>query len=279
MKRFVALAPLVLVGGLTLNWQLSSPLHTRAWRADYSRLPEVTEADGSYRVANIRNWDYATDGSVTRQEWISAKIDPEALVETGFLVEPFGGHDAIAHTMLSFGFADGATYVASIEARREVGEEYSAVKAAVLPIFEYLFVWTTERDMYLNSEFMAGDQLYLYPLAIPLEQQKAVLRAMLAETAEVQAHPRWYNTLFSNCTNVLARTVNKIAPDAVPFDKAWVLTGYADEFLYGQGVFGTAASFEDLQARAHVSPLIRELYGITDPAAFSRAIRARLSGS
>lgn len=279
MKRYLALAPLVLAGGLTLNWQLSSPSHDRDWRADYSRLPEVTEAGDAYRLANIRNWDYAPDGSVTRQEWITARIDPDSLTGTGFLVEPFGGHDAIAHTMLSFSFADGTSYVASIEARREVGEDYSAVKAAVLPIFEYLLVWTTERDMFLNSEFMAGDQLYLYPLDIPLDQQKAVLRAMLAETARIQAQPRWYNTLFSNCTNVLARTVNRIAPGAVPLDKAWVLTGYADEFLYAQGVFGKALPFEEMQARAHVSPRIRELAGIADAAAFSRAIRAPRPGS
>ncbi|SMX46647.1 lipoprotein N-acyltransferase Lnb domain-containing protein [Maliponia aquimaris] len=278
MKWYFALLPLALVGGLLLNWQLSQPSHTRAWRADHSRLPEVTEAGGIYRVANIRNWDYATDGSVTRQEWIAAEIDPDRLVGTGFLVEPFGGHDAIAHTMLSFSFSDGASYIASIEARREVGEEYSAVKAAVLPIFEYLFVWTTERDMYLNSEFMSGDQLYLYPLDIPLDQQRAVLKAMLAETAEIQAQPRWYNTLFSNCTNVLARTVNKFAPDAVPFDKAWVLTGYAAEFLYEQGFFGTALTFHEARARAHISPLIREFHGIADPVAFSQAIRARRSG-
>lgn len=279
MKRHFLFAPLVLIGGLSLNWHLWQPSHNRDWREDYSRLPEVTEQDGRFRLANIRDWDYARDGTVTRQDWLTREIDPDDLVQAGFLVEPFGGNAAIAHTMLVFTFADGASYVASIEARREVGEEYSAVKAALLPIFEYLFVWTTERDMYLNSEFMAGDQLYLYPLRLPPEQQKAVLAAMLRETAEVQAEPRWYNTLFSNCTNVLARTVNKIAPDAVPLDKAWVLTGHADEFLYGLGFFGTDLPFAEMEARAHISPVIRDLAGIGEATEFSRAFRARMSGS
>ncbi|WP_420326877.1 DUF4105 domain-containing protein [Mameliella sp.] len=278
MKRFLLLLPLIAIGGLVLNWQLTPPSHDRDWRADYSRLPGVARSGDTFRIENIRDWDYAEDGSVTRQEWITREIDPDGLSQAYFLVEPFGSIDAIAHTMLVFAFEDGSAYVASIEARREVGEAYSAPKAAVLPIFEYIFVWTTERDMYGNSEFMAGDELFLYPLDIPLAQQQAVLRAVIAETAEIQREPRWYNTLFSNCTNVLARTVNKIAPDAVPFDKAWFLTGYADEFLYAEGFIAPGESFEAVRDAALISPLIRELYDISDPVAFSRAFRERRAG-
>ncbi|WP_323770816.1 DUF4105 domain-containing protein [Antarctobacter sp.] len=279
MKRFLLLLPLVLIAGLILNWQLTPASHDRDWRDDYSRLPKVSKLDGLYRIKDIRDWDYAADGTVARQSWIARDIDPGALEQAYFLVEPFGAVDAIAHTMLSFSFADGSAYVASIEARREKGEAYSAPKAAVLPIFEYMFVWTTERDMYGNSEFYAGDQLYLYPLAIPLEQQKAVLRAMLDETADIQTAPRWYNTLFSNCTNVLARTVNKLDAGAVPLDVAWFLPGYAAAFLYEERFLKQAETFEAARQAAHISPLIRDLYHIGDPPAFSRALRAALNGN
>ncbi|MBY6117366.1 DUF4105 domain-containing protein [Mameliella alba] len=277
MKRFLMLLPIVLVGGLYLNWHLTPPSHDRDWREDYSRLPTVVRTAEGFRIENIRDWDYAEDGTVTRKDWITRGIVPESLTQAYFLVEPFGGHEAIAHTMLVFAFENGEAFVASIEARREVGEAYSAPKAAILPIFEYMFVWTTERDMYGNSEFLADDRLFLYPLSIPLTQQKAVLRAMIEETAEIQVTPRWYNTLFSNCTNVLARTVNKIAPDAVPFDKAWYLTGYADEFLYREGFLANGQSFEAAQDAALISPLIREMYGIADARTFSHAFRARLA--
>ncbi|WP_300533700.1 DUF4105 domain-containing protein [uncultured Mameliella sp.] len=279
MKRFLLLLPVIVGVGLVANWHLTAPSHDRDWRADYSRLPGVERVDNRFRIENIRDWDYAEDGSVTRQDWITREIDPATLSQAYFLVEPFGSIEAIAHTMLVFAFEDGSAYVASIEARREVGEAYSAPKAAVLPIFEYIFVWTTERDMYGNSEFMAGDELFLYPLDIPLAQQQAVLRAVIAETAEIQQEPRWYNTLFSNCTNVLARTVNKIAQDAVPFDKAWYLTGYADEFLYSEGFIAQGESFDAVRDGALISPLIREVYDIADPVTFSRAFRARRAGS
>lgn len=276
MKRFLLGLPLFVIVGLYVNWQLSPASHDRDWRDDYSRLPAVSETGGLYRIDGIRNWDYAEDGTVTRAEWIARDIDPDTLVQAYFLVEPFGSVDAIAHTMMSFAFEDGSAYVASVEARREKDEAYSAAKAAVLPIFEYMFVWTTERDMYGNSEFAAGDKLYLYPLSIPMDQQRAVLTAMLDETATLEQAPRWYNTLFSNCTNVLARTVNKIDPGAVPFDISWHLPGYADEFLYDQGFLAQAENFQAAHQAAYISPRIRRLYGITDPAAFSTALRADL---
>lgn len=275
---YLGIAVAVIAMTLYLPWQVLLPRHDRDWRADHSRLPLVSAGDGTAVIRNIRNWDYAPDGSVAREAWINATLVSDELEQAYFVVEPFTGSDAIAHTMLSFRFRDGKTYVASVEARREEGEAYNAPLAAVLPVFEYFFVWTTERDMFGNSEFWAGDQLYMYPLSIPIEQQRAVLEAMLRESEELVRHPRWYNTLFSNCTNVLARAVNRTRRGSVPFSKAWVLTGYADDFLYEQGMLADMGGFEATQERAFISPLVRELYGIKDPAAFSVALRERMRG-
>lgn len=283
MKRLLAGLLVVILlasGGFWVNWTLASPSHDRDWRADHERLARVREAGGGvYEVDDIRNWSYAPDGSASAEDWISATLDPEQLVQAYFIVEPFGSIPAIAHTMLSFEFADGSAYVVSVEARREVGEGYSAPKAAVLPIFEYLFVWSTERDMFANSEYWSEDDLYLYPLDIPLAHQKAVLRAMLDETRALEAAPRWYNTLFSNCTNVLARVVNRLEPGAVPFDAAWVLPGYSDEFLYDEGMIVDRGSFDATRNAAYISPHIPGAYAVTEPAAFSRRIREMMHGT
>ncbi|WP_141135946.1 hypothetical protein [Antarctobacter heliothermus] len=68
--------------------------------------------------------------------------------------------------------------------------------------------------------------------------------------------------------------MNKLDAGAVPFDIAWFLPGYSDEFLYEKGFLAQADSFEAAHRMAHISPLIRELYQIADPAAFSQALRA-----
>ena len=267
----------LVVSGVALNWRLATPSHDRDWRADYARLPTVESSGAGYLLGNIRNWSYAPDGSASEMAWFAREVRPDELVQSYFIVEPFGGNDAIAHTMLGFEFSDGTVLVASVEARREKGESYQPIRAALQPIFEYLIIWTTERDMFGNSEFMTGDALYLYPLAIPPDQQRAVLVAMLGETAEIMAAPRWYNTLFSNCTNVLARTVNDIAPGAVPFDISWNLPGYAAEFLFDQGMLERRGNFEETRAAAHVSPHIAPAYSQTDAAAFSAELRAALA--
>ncbi|MEX5728120.1 hypothetical protein Ga0609869_001473 [Rhodovulum iodosum] len=270
---FVGLA--VAIAGV---WLLSQPRNDRDWRADYARQPQVARGADAPVLRNIRNWSYAPDGTPTATPWIERALDPGALRQAWFVVEPFGPSPAIAHTMFAFEFEDGAVFVASIEARREVGESYSAVKAALLPIYEYIVVWTTERDMYANSEFVTGDQLFLYRLDIPLAHQRAILGAMIDRTEALQTQPRWYNTLFANCSNLLARVVNGLQAGAVPLHYSWILTGYADSYLHRLGYIGLGEGFATTERRAHISPLIPRAYGQTDPAAFSARLRALMDG-
>lgn len=273
VKAFVV-GLIVAIAGI---WGLSEPRNDRDWRADYARQPQVLRGEAAPVLRNIRNWSYAPDGTPTDTPWIERSLDPEALTQAWFLVEPFWGSPAIAHTMFAFEFEDGEVFVASMEARREVGEGYSAVKAAILPIYEYLIVWTTERDMYANSEFVSGDHLYLYRLDIPLAHQRAILNAMIDKTEALQERPQWYNTLFANCSNMLARVANGLQPGAVPLHYSWVLTGFADSYLHRLGYIGLGADFAAAEARAHISPLIPEVYRETDPVAFSARLRAEMA--
>lgn len=280
MKRLLAifLAALVLgAGAIAGLWILTFPSHDRDWIDDHARLTDMSSDGRLTHLQNVRDWRYADDGPPTARNWVDVAFDPADLRQVWFVVEPFTGSNAIAHTMMSFEFADGRAFVASIEARREKGEDYQAFRAALIPTFEYLVVWTTERDMFANSELWAKDDLYLYPLSIPLTQQRAVLDAVLERTKDVALHPRWYNTLFANCTNVLARAVNKVAPGAVPLDKAWVLTGYADDFLFRLGLIGPADTFADLEKQAFISPLIRPAFAAGGADGFSPTLRRLLA--
>ena len=266
---------LLVAGGFWLNWQLRQPSHDRNWQPLYATLPEVTREEGAYRISNIRNWSYGPDKSTT-PGWLDATLDPAELVDVYFIVEPFGSMKAIAHTMLGFEFADGAGYVASVEARRTVGQAYGGLKAGVLPMHEYMFVWATERDMYANSTFFTEDALYVYRLNLTAEAKRAVLTAMLDETAQLQETPRFYNTFFSNCTNVLARAVNKVSPGAVPWSISWHLPGYSAEYLIDRGLIEAPDGSEAVRAKAHITPHVEDLYEIEDPTSFAQGLRERL---
>lgn len=267
----LALLPL-LAAGLWINWALSTPSHDRPWQPLYSRLPQVEIMPDRYVFRDIRNWSYAENGAGT-PNWIDATLVPSELTNVWFIVEPFGENEAVAHTMLAFEFADGAAYVASVEARREIDESYGGLKAGILPMHEYMFVWTTERDMYANSTYMARDDLHLYRLELPEGGEQAVLQAMVQETAELMAEPRWYNTFFSNCTNVLARAMNRHVEGAVPWDLSWHLPGYSVDFLVDQGFVDDRGDLEVLKATSLITPFVPTAYAEVEPKEFSKALR------
>lgn len=271
----LAVLALLVTAGLWLNWQLRSPSHTRDWQPIYATLPDVTEEGGRYRVTNIRNWSFAP-GVVTKQDWLDVTLDPAELESVYFLVKPFGDLEPVAHTMLAFEFADGTSYVASVEARRTVGEAYGGLKAGVLPMHEYMFVWATERDMYGFSTIFTDLTLFLYKLELSDDAKRAVLVAMLEETAELSKTPRFYNTFFSNCTNVLARAINKVVPDALPWHISWHLPGLSPKFLYKRGLIAAPSDFDNLQQSAHITPIVADFYDIEDPVEFAAALRSHL---
>lgn len=106
-----------------------------------------------------------------------------------------------------------------------------------------------------------------------------MLRRVLADTARVEDKPRWYNTLLANCTNVLARAVNAGGgPRGLPWDISWVLPGYADSFLAREGYIAAPEGFAAAERAAHITPLIPAAYEQSDPAAFSRRLRALMGG-
>lgn len=269
---------LLVSGGLWLNWQLRTPTHQRDWQPLYATLVGVTKDGDRYRITNVRNWTYGRDTRPT-PGWLDVTLDPDELTNVYFLVKPFGTLEAAAHTMLAFEFADGTGYVASVEARRTVGQAYGGLKAGVFPMHEYMFVWATERDMYINNTVFNNDELYLYPLDLSPDAKRSVLIAMLNETAEIADNPRFYNTFFSNCTNVLARAVNKVSPQALPWHLSWHLPGYAAQYLHKRGVITAPSGFADLHQTAHITPIIADLYDIENPLGFSVALRQKLKSS
>lgn len=274
MSRLISLILLVGVGYLVASWHLLMPSHERDWAGGYRELPLVRETENGYRIEKLRNWSYDENGVTTQEQWIDIDIDPDTLERVWFVVEPFSNFEGVAHTMLSFEFADGDAYVYSVEARREVGESYQPFIAAVYPSFEYLGVWATERDMFVNSYFVADDDIYMYPLELATSSRRALLESVLAASQRLEAEPRWYNTLMANCTNVLARGVNQNNPGSLPLHYSWYLPGYAEEYLYGLGYISNEVSFEERKTAAYATERIIAAIDAPTPRDFSLSIRA-----
>ncbi len=252
-------------------------------RTDRTWLPEqvITATtriqNGTVTIQGVRDWTYGEAAPLTT-DWNDVSVDPFTIVRTWFLVEPFSDIEAVGHTFLSFELENGTVLSFSVEARREATEEYSAIKGQFRE-YELAYQWGTERDFVTRRLNYLDHPLRLYPLTLTQEQSQALFLSLVEETQTLAEHPRFYNTLTANCTNVLAKIVNRHYPGTLPYDIAWNLTGYADLYLMEQGLIETPTSKDEAIAAHDLTPYRTEVMKIATTSAidFSRSIRSLIS--
>ncbi len=281
MKRFLLIfSGIILVGLLiaVLSIVLHAPRSDKNWREDLSRLPSgEVQADGTIHMRDVRDWTYASS-TITWKSWLDESVDPKKITRAWFIVEPFPAWGAVGHTYLTFDFSDGTTLSFSIEARLEDGEPYSAWKG-LFNSYELMYTWGTERDFLARRMLFLGHDVRMYPLAISPDTASALFRRLVEETNKLDAKPRFYNTLTENCTNALAYIVNGIAPNTLPWDWSWYLTGLSDGYLMHNGFIATVdGSVAKTQARYDLAPFRDTIAAIAEatPQIFSATLRSLL---
>jgi hypothetical protein len=245
-RRKVAL---LLLGGVVLvplgALGVRSPSMDRAWASDMELLAgaEVTE-HGLVHLENVRDWTYGRD-TVLSMDYLEATYDPADLQEIWLYEQEFDERGLIAHTFLVFQFdasQDGPRYLGlSMEARREQDEPYSILRG-IFRGFEASLIWATEEDLVTRRVTYAGDPVIRYRLQMSPEARATIFVNMVKETQSLEAEPRWYNTIFYNCTSSLIRYANEAQPGAIPLHPSWVLTGRIDEYLERLGYLDPTAT-------------------------------------
>ena len=244
-----------LIAAGTLYGVTREARHDRNWVEHLSRLPHVTFEEGSFTVAPVRNWSYAPDGP-TDKHWIEAPqhFDLDALRNVWLMVEPHPSmEEAMAHTLVLFEFKGDRLLGLTIEARREKDEGYDAFQGN-WGKFELLYVWAEARDLLTRRAVMLDHQVQIFPLDLNQDQKLSFLNRVLSETQRIEAEPRHYNTLFSNCTNELAKAAE------LDWDPAFVATGLAAERLHEMGVIPPSDEpFAIVRDRADVAGSLKTL--------------------
>ncbi|MEL7488414.1 MAG: DUF4105 domain-containing protein [Pseudomonadota bacterium] len=256
---YAALAAAALFAGYVL---MKKPRGDREWSPPLSRVAVFEEsAPFQYTLKNIRAWEYGPDGAM-RKEWEDQPVDAERLKEVWFFVEPFAGNPLFAHSFLSFVFEeeDGSrrTLSVSIEARKEAGEAYSALRGA-FRAYELLYVWSTEKDVLSRIAVKLDHTLYAYRLDLEADRAIMIFDHFVKRTNELAERPRFYNTLHSNCTNELAKGVNDAFPGALPWHRSWVMTGRSAKWLHKLGFIGpSSTSFKAITSQSDIQGLVKE---------------------
>jgi len=245
------------------------PSNDRDWQASLAVLPEVERTGDDLLIHNVRNCHYLNENLYVVQ-YDDRHYHLSDVRTVDFIVVPFKESEELAHTMVSFGFADGRYLGISVEARLEQGETYSPMKGA-LHQFELMYVVADERDLIpLRTEHRDVD-VYIYPTKVTPQQAQQLLMHMLARVNKLTKEPEFYDLFTNNCTTNLVNHVNAIRPGRIPPSLAAVLlTGRSDRLAYDLGLIDTTKGFEETRAAARVNALAHKF---RDDPSFSLLIR------
>lgn len=243
------LATLAIVFGLWILWWNSiTPRNDREWQTDVARTSHVDVDGDRLTFHEVRNFDYRSETDYTPR-WETRTYDL-AKLEGLDLYMSYWDASGIAHTIMAWDFSDGQHLAISIETRKEVGEEYSAVKG-FFKQFEIYYVVADERDVIRLRTNYRNEQVYLYPLRTPISRARRILLDYVDSINALHERAQFYNAATANCTTSITKHIRKIGI-AFPFDRRLIINGKLDEMLYERGVLDTSRPFPDVRQASNI---------------------------
>ena len=233
---------------------LIRPSNDRAWAFDLAEVPWSEVQGDIVTLHNFRNFEWRSATEATRR-WETRTFPLSALRHVDFIMT-YWGSPHICHTMVSFDFGSHGRVCASIEARREAGEEYSPL-AGVFRCYELSYVFSDERDVLrVRTNFRARNEVFLYRLKATPEAARVQFLEYLRAANELRTRPAWYNSLATNCTTLIREHARAMHIN-LPWDWRLHANGHAHEYLHRLGYISPELPVEELKRRSHVTPAAR----------------------
>jgi hypothetical protein len=255
---------------LTVLWWLTlRPSNDRAWQPDVAQTAWAQITGDEVTVHNMRNCDYRTDTDFTTH-WETRTVRLSQITGMDVAIN-YWGSPWISHPIVSFLFADALPLCFSIETRKTIGQEYSALRGLYRQ-YSLIYVVADERDSIRVRSNYRHEDVYLYhTLASPAQARERFLEYIGAMNA-LRDNARWYNEITANCTTSIRtqRSVNERAP----WNWRMLINGKADELLYERHAIATGGlPFAELKQRSLINKRARAANNDPD---FSRLIREGL---
>ncbi len=257
---------------LLVWWSTIEASNDRAWQPDVAMLPSAQIEGDVITLRNVRSFTYRSESDYTPL-WYDKTVDLKQLDSLDLIAVYWMG-DAIAHTILSFGFA-GEQIAISIETRKEQGEAYSAL-AGFFRRYDLYYLIADESDLIgLRTNYRdPPEDVYLYRVKAPQENIRRLFLQYLAKINELNLRPEFYNTATTNCTTNIVTHVEAIRPQ-VPLSWKMLLSGYFPDLVYERGSLDQSLPFDALRQRSYINERAQAANGAGD---FSRRIREGLPG-
>src|SRR5882724_2948734 len=252
-------------------WLTLKPSNDRAWQPDVAQTAWAEINGDEVTVHNVRNCDYRTETDfTTRWETRTVRLSQITGMDLAIM---YWGSPWMAHPIVSFRFADALPLCLSIETRKTVGQEYSAVRGLYRQ-YTLIYIVADERDsIRVRSKYRHGEDVYLYRTLASPAQARVRFLEYAAAINSLRDHPRWYNAITTNCTTNI-RTQRPTSQRA-PWDWRMLVNGKADEMLYERHAIATGGlPFSELKQRSLINKRARAVDKDPD---FSRLIREELT--
>jgi phosphate/sulfate permease len=175
LRRGQILLPLlpftIALTALLVWWSTIEPRNDRAWQPEVARLPSAKIDGDLVTLRDLRSFEYRTAADYT-EHWYDRTVDLRRLDSLDLIAAYWAG-DAIAHIIVSFGFA-GDHVAISIETRKEKGEAYSSI-AGFFKRYELIYVVGDERDLIrVRTNYRQPEELvYVYRTRAALKWRAA----------------------------------------------------------------------------------------------------------
>jgi hypothetical protein len=231
----------------------AAPTNDRDWIPEHKILASAQLSGNQLHVQNVRNCEFFSYRDCLVDHY-DRTYDLSQLQSVDFIMIPFNETRALAHTLLSFGFANGDYLGVSVEVRLERGESYSPT-LGLFGQFELIYVVADERDLIrVRTEYRNVDVLVYRTKATP-DQARRLLVDVMKRVNKLHDQPEYYDTLTNNCTTNIVRHINALAPGSVPTDYRVLLPGFADNLAYELGLIDNSLPFAEVKQRARVNDL------------------------
>ncbi len=266
----------VVAFALSLGWYFSIPAkQDRDWSPDVANIFSYEKQGDQVTIHNVRNFDWKSVDDF-EERWETRHYDLNKITGINIITSYWMGPQ-IAHTLVSFDFADQKPLVFSIEIRKEKNESFSAV-GGFFRQFELSLIAADEKDIVYTRSNIRGEDVYFFPIHMPQAAMKALFLEYLKTSDQLNAQPKWYNTVTSNCTTLIFDMAQAIESNTLPSDYRLLVSGYIPNYLYDLGVLDSRWDIQQWYQHAHINPRTQDFLQQPDQSSehFSALIRQGL---
>ncbi len=255
-----------LFSALIIWWNTLQPPTSGNWSPEVAQQVTGTIEGDTLTLHNVRAFEWRSAQDFT-PNWVTRTYDLAQLESVDLYMSYWGG-PAMAHLMLSFGFADGEYLTWSLEVRRSVGETFSPL-ADFFKSNSVSLIASIEEDVVGLRSNIQEAEVFLFRLKSDPTRRRKLLEGYVDGANRLSQEPEFFHSVFTNCSKTIIDLARSVGA-SIPSDWRVIVNGYFPEYLYELGAMADEVSFEELRELGNISQRARE-FGLRD--GFAEAVR------